>query len=230
MRRWFFDVNYHRHDKAKRRSRRLVAFFVTLTLLGGGAVAVYILFFENPNAGPSNPTQAVQSVHTVPSKVFRTKYFELETPETWEFEKKASGPNTFVYHNVRFKLVRGFITIYVNKDPMPHHKQATRLLPVEIGNDGLLKPDSNATEHCNKKAPHKDKVGEEIVKLKGITFMCDNDATWYSVVLALKGGTPQMSLKGMDGQLATYVIYYQDSSANPTDAALIEVIRNFKIL
>lgn len=230
MRRWFFDVNYHRHDKAKKRSRRTFKLIVAVVVLGGIYVAIDALYLTNKQVGPSDPTKAVQSAYTIPSKTFKTKYFELETPETWEFEEKASGPDMFVYHNVRHKLVRGFITVYVNKDPVPHHKQATRLLPVEIGDDGLLRPDSKATEHCNKKAPHKDKVGEEVVKLKGITFVCDNDATWFSVLLALKGGTPQMNLKGVDGQPATFVIFYQDSSANPTDVDLVEVIRKFKVL
>jgi hypothetical protein len=228
--RWFFDVNYHRHDKAKRRSRRLIFSFVSLILLGGGATAAYILFFEDQTNGPSAPTKAVESVYSVPSDIFKTKYFQLETPESWEFEKKASGPNRFVYHNVRHKLVRGFLTIYVNEPPVPHHKQATRLLPVKLGSNNFLLPDSAATAHCNKSAPNKSRVGEEVVKLKGITFMCDNDATWYSVLVALKGGTPQMSLKRPDGSTATYVIYYQDSSANPTDNDLLEVIRNFKVL
>lgn len=228
-RRWFFDINYYRHAKAKRRSRRLFKLFIVLLIAGGIYIAIDALYL-NRGSGPSDPTTAVESVYEVPSKTFKTDYFELETPESWQFEEKASKPGLYVYHNVRHKLVRGFITVYVNREPVPHHKQATRLLPVEVNVNNFLVPDSNVTPHCNKTAPSKDKAGEELVKLKGITFMCDNDATWFSVFVALKGGTPQMTLEGADGKPATYVIYYQDSSADPTANDFIEVIRKFKIL
>lgn len=229
-RRWFFDINYHRHDKAKRRSRRLVKLIVLLLVAGAVYVVVDYFYFTEKDSGPSESTTAVQSSYEIPTNVYKTKYFEIETSENWKYEKKASGPNKFVYHNVRNKLVRGFIYIYVNEDPVPHHKQATRLLPVTLGADGFLDPDFKVTAHCNKTAPNKDKVGEEIVTLKGITFMCDNDATWYSVLVGLKGSSPSMKLKRPDGSYATYTIFYQDSTANPTALDLIEVIERFKVL
>ena len=186
------------------------------------------MFYLSKDSGPSDATKAVQSAYRIPTRTFRTEFFEMETPESWEFQPKTSKPNMWVYYNFRHKLARGMIFVYVNKDPVPQHKQASRLLPVKLGYDDKLVPDS-VTDHCNKTAPGKDKVGEQAVTLVGIPFVCDNDTTLFTVLVALKSGTPNMEIKRPDGSTATYTIYYQDSSAYPTAPDFIEVIRRFKV-
>lgn len=229
-RRWFFDVNYHRHDKSHRRWKRLVQLIFVVLVVVGGYVIWDIFRVSNQDDSPSAPSSAKESVYTVPSKTFTTRYFEIKTPDSWEFQEKVSDDNKFVYYNIKHKLARGVLTIYVDKQPVPAHKQATRLLPVKLGPDGVLIPDNSATPHCNTKAPSKNKVGKEIIKLSGITFTCDNDATWFSVLVALEGGSPNMQLRRPDSTRSTYVIHYQDSTATPTDSDLIEVIRKFKVI
>lgn len=227
---WFFDVNYHRHDKSRRRGKRLFRFGFVLLILVGAYVAWDILRVSSQPDGPSAPTAVKESVYTIPSKTYTTKYFEMKTPESWEFQEKLSNDNKFVYYNIKHKLARGMLTIYVDQPPVPAHKQATRILPVKLGPEGMLVPDNSVTPHCSKKAPGRDKVGEEIVKQNGIMFTCDNDATWFSVSVALEGGSPNMRLRRPDGTHATYVIYYRDSTATPSANDMIEVIRKFKVL
>lgn len=215
----------------KRGARRLALMVVFVLLVGVGGVGAWI-YMNSKGLDTIQPlsTKPVTTSYSVESNTFKTPYFELETRKSWEFQKEKSTKNKFVYVDFRHKLAQGELTIYVNSSPAELHARATRLLPVRLGVDGYLKPDSSVGEHCNKKAPGKDKVGEQVFKFKNITFPCDNDATWFTVLVGLDGGSTAMKLKRPDGTTATYHMHYLGSTAYPIEADVIEIVRKFKVL
>jgi hypothetical protein len=229
IRHYYHTVNYQKQRRTKRSVVKVIIVFLVLV-----AAAALVLWLDSKRLAkqhtPSQATKAVTTHYEAESDTFTTKYFQMETPTSWEFDDKASTQSHFVYHNVRHKLVRGTLTIYINEKPKAEQQLATHLLSVQIDADGTFRPASSVTDHCNKTASGKDRVGEQVVKLKNITFTCDNDATWYSVLLGTDGGTPEMTWKRPDGSAVKVTIHYLDSSAEPEGGSLIEVIRKLKLL
>jgi len=227
--RYYYDFNPNRKGKAATAAIAVVGVIVIVI----GLVFAAIWFDAKrlaQQAGPSKATAPKTLSYEVETDTFTTKYFEMETPVSWEFIEKSSSPNKFVYYNFRHKLVRGTITVYVNQPPAPEHQRATRLLTARVGVDGFLKPDLDVSDHCNKVAPGKNRVGGEDIKFKGIAFPCDNDATWYSALVGLDGGSTAMNIKRPDGTTAQYIIYYTNPSAEMSGTDFVEVMRKFKIL
>lgn len=205
---------------------------VAILLILVGLVFLYIWIDANilaKRSSQSNPTTLKNYGYEAPTDVFTTPYFEFEAPDSWDFMDKVSTRYKFVYHNIRNKLVRGVITIYVDTAPDEEHARAPRLLPATIDKDFQLHPDTTVSEHCNKTAPGKDRVGESVFKFKGITFPCDNDATWYSVLVGLKGKSTMMKIKRPNGKEATYVINYYNSSSELNGREFLDALQNFKI-
>jgi len=196
-----------------------------------GLAFVYIyLDSKRQTPGPPVSTQPVTTNYKIESNIFATPYFELETKKSWEFQKENSTANKFVYVDMRHKLAQGQLTIYVNQAPQELHNRATRLLPATLGADGYLKPEPSIGDHCNKKAPGKDKVGEQVFVFENVTFPCDNDATWFTVLVGQPGGSTSMKLARPNGTTATYVIHYLSSTAYPTPSDVVDVVRKFKVL
>jgi hypothetical protein len=228
MRRWFFDVNYHRWDKPKRRLNKAIALFL-LIVVGAGGWLVYDATRISGEVGPSRPTTPVETAYTVPSDTFTTPYFEMKVAQSWEFIEKSSTRNKYVYHDVRNKLVQGFLEVYVNISPPLDRQQATRVLPATLGTNAFLSPESSVSDHCNKSAGAKKNVGEQQMVFKKIKLLCDNDATWYSVLVGKPGAGTTMDLKRPNGTTAQYTIFYQASSAKPESSKLIDLIRKFQV-
>jgi hypothetical protein len=229
MRRWFFDVNYHRWDKSRRRFNRFLVLFVLIVLSVGGYLAYDAFLLASEEQQPSKPTSPIHSTYYSPSTTFTTPYFTVQLPDAWKQDKKSSTKNKFVYDDIRSKLVKGRVTIWVNGEPDDEYTRASRVLPAAFGTDNFLKPDSFVSDHCNKKAPSKSKTDQEMVKLKSITFMCDNDATWYSVLVGIPSQGTAMKLKRPNGAIASYIIHYQDATATPDPANFIDLVRKFQV-
>jgi hypothetical protein len=223
---YFYGDGPSRKSNARRRALTVVVPLLLIVAL----IFLYI-YLDSKRQGPGAPvaTKPVTSTYNIESNTFTTPFFELETRKSWEFQKQKSTKSKFVYTDFRHKLAQGELTVYVNQAPEELHSRATRLLPVRLGSDSYLKPDTTIGQHCNKKASGKDRVGEQVFKFKNITFPCDNDATWFTVLVGLDGGTTVMKLKRPDGSTATYTIHYLGSTAYPTESDVVEVVRKFKV-
>jgi hypothetical protein len=225
---YYYDYNPYNKVKAWHAVYKVVA--VILVVAGLVFLAIWLDAKRLARlGGPSDATTPNTLSYKADYDTFTTPYFEMTTPTSWEFEAKSSNPNKYVYYNYRHKLVRGMITVYIDTAPSREHQYATRMLPAKLGSDWFLKPDNAVTDHCNKVAPGKDRVGEENFTFKGVAFPCDNDATWYSALVGLENGSTAMKIKRPDGKETQYVIHYLNSSAELTGTDLVDVIRKFQI-
>lgn len=227
IRHYVYDVNYNRQSSVKRSVRRVIACIVVAAIGFAGYLAYDSMRLSN--AEPSEPSIRKSTSYDVPRSHFQTNYFSFDGPDSWTFAKKESTKNKFIYWDIRHKLVRNELIVYIDTRPDTEHQYATRVLPVTLGSDGILKP-TKVSGHCNKKAPGKDKVGEEIFVFNKVKFQCDNDSTFYSVMVGLEGKSTSMELQRRNGFRTRYLIYYRSASAEETPADLLEVIENFQIL
>lgn len=222
---YYQSDQHHRFHHHTRRAKWLLAGLLIALPLVIGAVLFAMQFFVKPEVQP--PTSAVQTSVQAPSIiVFRTPYFQFQAGKTWTEVAKETTDNKFVYRALKGPIVEHDLTIYVN--PSIQQLDATRIQPVEPQPDGTLKVTEGISDHCDTTLPAGNKDREQVMNLKGVTFMCDADDTIYDVLVGKVKGTPFMDLIRPDGSTARYVISYRDLTASPSGRELREIVRSFQ--
>lgn len=175
---------------------------------------------------PSDPTAATSANFSPTTQIFNNQYFQFQTDSSWKQVPAETTSTRFVYRSFRGTLVEHELYIYVN-DQAPV-ADTTRVLPVEIGPNSQLIA-SKISDHCKTALPPNSPLKIQNMKLSDVEFMCNPDATNYSVSVGLKGGSAPMKIMRPNGTVATYGIIYRNVTATPGDQELQEIISAFQI-
>jgi hypothetical protein len=225
MPRYYHGTSYHHQARYIRRVRRLVIGIALIAALAGFVVFVDALRETEHAETPSETTEGVHGSFQPASQIFHTPYFQFQADPSWKEVQNESTSKKFVYRSFRGSLVRHEMTISVN-DP-PANAATTRVLPVEVGADNELTA-GKTSDHCRTALPPNSKDVASIT-LNEVRFLCNPEATDYSVNVGLKGRAAPINIKRPDGSMASYSIVYRDVTASPGDHELREILSAFQI-
>jgi hypothetical protein len=223
------DINHAKQRRFLRFAKIVVFVIILLIALGISAIVIDSLIEKNKSAPPSEATKPVTSTVEPSVEIFTSEYFQFQTDKNWRAIANESTNTKFVYRRGTDNLVSADMTVYINSSP--NDTQATRVLPVTVGEDGFRLNASFVSEHCNSKLPKdiKSTTGELPITLNSVRFLCDVDGTNYTVIVGLENGTEAMKLNRPDGTSANYVIFIRDLRSSPNPKEFENIIDTFQV-
>lgn len=222
-----YDYQVSQHKKKKFVKRLYIPALIILIILAIFASIIKIdTYLQNQKNTPAQTTsQQTTAFYDTKDKIYRAKYFQFQTRNTWVEIPSETTENKYVYRNMRGSLIEEELVVYVNSIPSDVH--ATRSLPITIKNDGQFEV-GIVTDHCSKALKNQTSSRDQEVAFGGTTILCDSDSTQYEVLIGLKGGGTKLSLKRPDGTSADYTIFYRNVKATPDATQLYGLVTSFQ--
>ncbi len=223
------DINHAKQRRFLRFAKILVFIIILLIVLAVAAIIIDSIIEKNKSVPPSEATKPVTSTVQSSAEVFTSAYFQFQTDKNWRAIANESTSTKFVYRRGTDNLVSADMTVFINSSPSDN--QATRVLPVTVGEDDFRLNASFVSEHCNSKLPKdiKANTGELPITLNSVRFLCDVDGTNYTVIVGLENGTEAMKLNRPDGTSANYIIFIRDLRSSPNPQEFEKIIDTFQI-
>lgn len=199
-----------------------IACFLALLLFAG------FVLYEQINKIDYNPEEQTTSAlvtNTAKSsnQVFESPYFTFRANNSWKKDDAVSSDNVYIYRSTQSGQLEQLLTIYINKSPA--ELDATYVLPVTQNGASLRVGD--LSEHCGKQSNYSRQLG--VISVAGVSMRCFGDDTRFNVVAGLVNGSTEMRLQRPNGEFATYVVYYSNSTASPNAEQLKDIMRSFTI-
>jgi hypothetical protein len=208
------------------RLRILLLLIFTLLCVAGALTYDY---FTN-NFAPQTPTSAttVKNI-TFDNKYFSTSFFRFTDSEDWKLVSTQSTSNKFVFQKYLNKsdLVQHQLIVYINSTPDQLDLASSRVLPINIKEDGKTFNPSEISDHCGKSYAKGELHKVMRRQINGTALLCDPDQGQFRVVFAQIGGDYNLKLKRDDGSYANYIIIYQNQKIDPDAATLMQLAESF---
>lgn len=219
-----YRVSNHKKKYSKKFILSLVA-LIFLVVLAYFGMKLDVALQQKSN-DTSKTVSGVSTVHFAPStRVFRSKYFQFQAPDSWVAAAPDSNENKYVYRSYTGKLIEQEFTVYVDKG-IPKSLPVTRVLPVKIEGKELIA--YNVSAHCSKSIA-KDRVGTKTVLQNEVRYSCIADSPQFNVIVGRVKGTTILKLTRPNGTEAYYQLYYRNLTVNPEPAHLREIIETFQV-
>ena len=221
---YYYLTNYHHRHRHLKRLKRLIVGFIVLIIAAAALVTADIIHSHAHQTTPLSQQSTV--IQQASITVIRSQYFQFQAPTGWE-EIAGSGVNgKYIYRNNNNGLIDQELEIYVNvTQSIP--LTAEYVLPVQIWPNGRL-TSGEVSDHCKTGAPKGISETSLPIVFQSIHFNCHVDGTDYTVLIGVKGGTPQLTLTRSNGSTAQYTIVYHDLTANPGPGQLTKIIGSFQ--
>jgi hypothetical protein len=204
----------------------LLLIFILLSLAGA-----FIYDFLANNTLPQTPTSptTVKNI-TFDNKYFSTPFFRFTDSEDWKLIQSQSTSNKFVFQKYlkNSELVQHQLIVYINSTPPLLDLASSRVLPVDINEDGKSFKVSEVSDHCGKTYASGELHKVMSRQISGTAMLCDPDQGQFRVVFAQIGGNYNLKLKRDDGSYASYIIIYQNQKIDPDAATLMQVAGSFQ--
>ena len=181
---------------------------------------------QRRQAAPKNDTTAETKTSFYPSnQIFRTAFFQIQTPNTWISIPNESTGNKFVYRSMDKTLVQQELDILVNASPLS--LGVTHSLPVEV-NGSSLTP-KQVSDPCGslllKTTTNR---SPQQMTLNGVQITCIPDSNDYSVLVGVSNGSTSIKMQRPDNSLAAYQFLYRNLTVNPDPRDLISILTSFQ--
>jgi hypothetical protein len=228
MPRYYHDVSHHHQTRFVSRFKKLFILLLLCIALIGLGLGIDAFVQQKRADTPSESTRETTSSYTTPIDIMRSQYFQFQVSnKTWTFVASESNSTKFVYRSFKKNLLEKEVVVTVNgSQPVP---AATRLLPVEVGDDRTLSL-GKVSDHC--KSTYSANLAKETkeVTIENTPFLCDPNSEAFTVVVGLKSRGTQMKLGRPDGSSAVYSIYYRDVTISPSADELLAITNSFQTL
>jgi hypothetical protein len=207
---------------------RILLLLVLILLLVAGAFAYDFFTNNTPPQAPISPT-TIKNV-TFDNKYFSTPFFRFTDSEDWKLVQSQSTNNKFVFQKYlkNSELVQHQLIVYINNAPPPLDLASSRVLPVDIKDDGKTFNVSEVSDHCGKSYAKGELHKVMRRQINGTALLCDPDQGQFRVVFAQAGGDYNLKLKRDDGTYASYIIIYQNQKIDPDASTLMQVAQSFQ--
>ncbi len=209
---------------------KLLLILLIVVVLGSG---VFLYDFYHKKQNPQTPTTktTIKKI-TFEDKNFSTAYFSFKDSEAWNFIDSQSTANKFVFQKYLPKstLVQHQLIVYINTTPPPLDLAASRVLPIEINDDGKTFKVSQVSDHCGTSYKPGEIHRVSTRQISGATLLCDPDQGQFRVVFSQIGGDYNLKLKRDNGTTANYIIIYQNQKIDPNSDTLMQVGDSFKAI
>lgn len=225
------DAYYLRQNKIQNNNHKkakviaLAAKLLVVMILISSSYIGFDIWRDHKNAKPVvSRTQMIEQVAS--SQTFNTDFFQFNAEKDWTFDEKSSTKTKFVYKKIRGQLIEHELDIYVNDKQTSF--EATHVLPVGIDGESKLLA-GPVSEHCKVTFPPKGgNRNPANAKLANTSLLCNPDDIRYRLVVGLVNQGNLLKLKRVNGEIATYMITYQDLTFNNSGLDLTKIINSFE--
>jgi hypothetical protein len=197
------------------------------------AIGAFLYDFLTNDATPQKPTSptVVKSV-SFDSKYFSTPYFRFTDSGNWNFINSQSTGSKYVFQKYlsNSTLVQHQLIVYVNTTPPPLDLASSRVLPVQVNEDGGGFKAGQVSDHCGKLYGPNEPHRVQPRQISGTTILCDPDQGQFRVVIGQTGGDYNLKLKRSDGSFANYVIIYQNQKLDPDIDTVEQIAGSFQAI
>jgi hypothetical protein len=206
---------------------------VLLVFLAFALIAACILAYDIYSKNQTPPTPVSNTtVKTInfDNQYFSTPYFRFTDSGNWQFIKSQSTGAKFVFQKFlpNSDLVQHQLMVYINFTPPPLELAASRVLPVNLNSDANSFKPSQVSDHCGKSYKQGELHKVETRRLDGTTLLCDPEQGQFRVVLAKAGGDYNFKLKRSNGEVANYIIIYQNQKIDPDTDTVMQIANSFQ--
>lgn len=226
MVRYKFD-HYHRHPRIHKYIKRLKFLSIIVGIIGLLAVIVVVegRLVQRKSITQNDTTQVTKSSFYPSNLIFRTAYFQIQSPKSWIAIPAESRPDKFVYRSMNKNLVQQELDIYVNAPPLD--RKVTHTMPIQMKGNSLIA--KGISEHCSTKLPKgtSNRALQSVV-LGGIQIICVYDNPEYSVLGGTEDGTTMIKMQRPDGSTGVYQFLYNNVTANPEARDLESILNSFQ--
>jgi hypothetical protein len=209
---------------------RALSTVLIIAILGAG---IFLCDFYHTKQTPQTPTTktTIKKI-TFEDKSFSTPYFSFKDSATWNFISSQSTANKFVFQKYlsRSSLVQHQLIVYINTTPPPLDLATSRVLPVEINEDGKSFKASKVSDHCGSSYGPSEIHRISIRQIEGAKLLCDPDQGQFRVIFSQVGGDYNLRLKRGDATVANYIIIYQNQKIDPNSDTLMQIANSFQAI
>lgn len=215
------------HRRYKRRVRLIVG--LLFVLLIAGSVGVYYIYkSRTKDTGKIIGASSVQ--HIAGPELYKTSYFEFSASERWVLSSTDSTANKFTYLLYLGGVVSQTLTIYVNQTPIPDYLGVTMVLPVNIKDADALTVAGPISQPCGNLYGPTELKQVKTISIEGTSIVCVPESEEFTVVVGQLGGNYQLRLKRANGQLANYIIIYDNVSVGPDPSPFLQLLPTFQAI
>jgi hypothetical protein len=225
-----FNVDYSVHEiKRKRYKRRLklVAFIFVLL------ICIFILLFyelRRTNNDSSKNQIGPSYVHQVGgATLFKSTYFQFSDTNPWVYSPGDSTPTKITFLLFEDNVPAHSLTVYVNQTPLQYELAVNHALPVQLKNDNSFTV-GNLSDNCDSLYKPTDLKRIRTLAINGTNILCVPDSPQYTAVVGQIGGDYNLALKRSNGEMANYIIIYQNLSFTPDPTPFLNIMKTFQAL
>ncbi len=203
---------------------------VTVVTLSGVAFIGYDTYKSLNNKQQPVSKPQYSSVKGASINLFKTKYFQFQANDKWKEVTTETKEGHYVYRGFNGALVERDLVIDINKttEEVAPLVRTTRVMPIEVIDDGHIRVVEGAGEHCSAALPKNAPLNPTKITSKNVSFICTPDAVVYQVSIGLVKGTTTFPLLRPGGVKATYTITYRDLTVAPNDTQLRDIVSTFQ--
>jgi hypothetical protein len=221
---------YGKHrDSGKQLKRykrfKLATKLLVLIMVISGAYVGYDIYSGRKKEQPVvSKTQKIEVVAS--SQTYNTEYFQFSAEKDWVLDEKNSTKTEYIYRRYQSELIEHELTIYVNSPKKSF--EATHVMPVGI--DGSTKMIAGpVSEHCKSTYPPKGgNRNPSVVKLANTSLLCNPEDIRYRLVVGVVNAGNEIKLKRVNGEVATFVITYNDLTFANSGRDISKIINTFE--
>ncbi len=221
----------HKHQKRASKLRIVAIVFSLLLFVGGGAVFVDWFRSQVNNTDTLVTSENTKSVQSANVSVYRTEYFQFQAQDSW-IEVANNIPNRYEYVKNNGYLITQKLTVVINR-PITNKEadfKITRVLPVEIDDEGNFNPQGNVSDHCDDSWPENLVKDPSRIVHDDVSFVCAPTSEQYNVVVGESGGSDTIEVVRQDGSKFSLFILYTDLTAYPTPGDIYNIVSSFRTL
>lgn len=213
----------------RRYKRRLFVAILAILLVIAAAIGI-AYDIKHTSAEDNHKSVGATFTQTIAGpQTFRSAYFQFTDSSTWVYAANESTSNKLTYILYEAKLPAHSLTVYVNQTPLQSDLATTRVLPVKTVNGNSFSI-GEISDPCSTLYKPTDPKSIHNVFLSGTNMLCVPDSPQYSVILGQIGGNYDLLLRRSDGELAQYIIIYNNLTVDPSPAPFLRIMQTFKAL
>ena len=214
----------NKNQKKLKRFKVAMKLLIVIALISAGYIGVDLWKGKKREQPVVSRTQKIEQVAS--SQVFNTEFFQFSADKDWVFEEKLSTKTKFIYRKYRNSLIEHELNIYVNDKQTVF--EATHVMPVGVDGESKLLS-GPPSDHCKSTYPPKGgNRNPSNVKFANTSLLCNPDDIRYRLVLGLVNSGNLINLKRANGEVATYMITYQDLTFNNNGMDLSKIVNSFE--
>jgi hypothetical protein len=216
-----------KENRRKHSLKNLLAFIILILIL---LLLIYILYSKLLHPNKRIKKVVSQTTHTTIAgpTVYLSKYFKFSDTNVWKFTPNNDTQDGYSYALQQDGETAAIVTVYVNYIPTEDTLASSRVIPVTVNSDASTLSLGSISGECNSVYTPADLKNIVTVSLAGTSMVCRPDSEVFSVEVGQTGGNYVLHLKESNGQMATYVILFEDTSFTTDPTPFLDFLHTFQ--